>query len=234
MPGLFFSSEADLPYFCLDWVMFAEWLTTLSSTYATWTPSSLKAGHISIKQCSWLGTGSCTTRLLCQGYLALLAVVFLSCTTLWHGEFLSAFPLSLTDVRPAFLQKAIHASGMVLQVFLSLLWTNHCPLGRWTLHLKLNTIQFSAYLITWCSNFLVIWWHAPVIAYISTIMLQHKLQQEFNKYHWVSLHLVLLSAQKDKHVFVFSVFHLSICPSRRWVPTAFSAQAVSELKPLDL
>lgn len=48
--------------------------------------------------------------------------------------------------------------GMVLQVVLSLLRTNHCPFRRWTLRLKPNTVHSSAYLITWRSNFLVIWW----------------------------------------------------------------------------
>lgn len=95
-----------------------------------------------------------------------------------------------------------------LQVVLRLLQTNHCPLRRWTVHLKLDTVQFSAYLITQCSNVQVIWWHTPVIAYVSAVVLWHNLQQESGKHHWVSLHLVLLSAQKDKPVFSFS-FHFA-------------------------
>lgn len=52
----------------------------------------------------------------------------------------------------------------------------------WTL--KLDTVQFSAYLITKCSNVQVIWWHTPVIACVSAVVLWHKMQQEPGKHHW--------------------------------------------------
>lgn len=112
------------------------------------------------------------------------------------------------DVSPAWLYESVHTSGMVLQVILHLLQTNHCPLRRWTWHLKLNTVQFSAYLITRCSTFLEIWWHAPVTAYVSAVMLQHKLQWEFS----VTVFPYTLCSYQHSRTslsFVFSAFHLS-------------------------
>lgn len=156
----------------------------------------------------------------------------MSGTASWQ-ENVSLSLLSWTNVRPALLKKPNHMSGMVLQVVLRLLQTNHCPLRRWTVHLKLDTVQFSASLITQRSNVQVIWWHTPVIAYVSAVVLWHKLQLESGKHHWVSLHLVFLSAQKDKPVFRFLLIllvHLSFMKKK---PSSFLCTAPKSLD-LDL
>lgn len=117
---------------------------------------------------------------------------------------------------------------MVLQVVLRLLQTNHCPLSRQTVPLKLGTVRFSAYLITRCSNVRVIWWHTPVIAYGSAVVLWHNRQQESAKCHWVSLRLLLLSAQKDKPVFHFLCILLVHLSFRKKKPSSFFCTALSE------
>lgn len=57
---------------------------------------------------------------------------------------------------------------------------------------------------------------------------------EFSKDHWLFLHLVLFSSQKDKPVFLFlciSLVHLSFVKRNA---RSFFRQAVTELKPPDL
>lgn len=133
--------------------------------------------------------------------------------------------------------ESIHRSRTLLQVVLNLLWTNHYPFRRWSLCLKLNTVQFPAYLITRCSNFLVIWRHALVVAYVPTAVPQHKLQWSLARITGFSYTLCSSLHRRTSLSFAFSVFHLSICPSWRGVSEAFSGRKihpVTELKPPDL
>lgn len=59
-------------------------------------------------------------------------------------------------------------------------------------------------------------------------MLWHNRQQESAKCHWVSLHLLLLSAQKDKPVFHFLCILLVHLSFRKKKPSSFFCTALSE------
>lgn len=87
----------------LDWTMFAECLVKHSCNLDPRLTGIWVCLYKAAQLVRYWKLYSCITRLLCQDCLALLAVVFPSCTTSWHGEFLSAFLLSFVGVRPALL-----------------------------------------------------------------------------------------------------------------------------------